>query len=630
MIENIASFEDVTKRYADKTLFEPSTFGINRGEKIGLIGINGCGKTSFLNLVAGRDIPDAGRIVFRSGTRVGYLPQRPEMDGNLTIYEYLYYGSHPHFATLREYHRLAARIAHSPEPTANDLKRQHELIDELDRLGAWSIERQAQKILHMMGFADTSRRIEILSGGEKRRVDLARVILEDPDFLLLDEPTNHLDIETIDWLQDTLSNSKATIVFVTHDRYFLDAVSTRIMELDHGKLRFYEGNYSFYLKQKELEIIDRERKETRRVAQLQKELKWLNRGAKARASKPKDHLDRVKELLDKSYLTSDKELDISFRTERLGKTILEVREAKKDYDKHLFGPFTHIFQKMERVGIIGANGCGKTTLLRVLTGEEDPDSGSVKVGVNTKVAFFRQDAEDFPPNFSVLDYIRNEADHIRTADGELHHVSEMLERFLFDPKSQQAKLSALSGGEKKRLYLLKSLMFGCNFLILDEPTNDLDIRTLEVLEDYLDAFKGCLVVVSHDRFFLDRVVDDLFVFEKDGIRKFPGNCSDYLLVKRFEREAEEPEPDAKKAERPRSTPTKLSYMQERELKEVETRIASLENRQEELNRRLSEEAGTLTAVDFTEISRELAEIELTINANLEKWEALEKLREAKE
>jgi ABC transport system ATP-binding/permease protein len=630
MIENIVSFEDVSKAYGDKSLFAPATFGINRGEKIGLIGINGCGKTSFLNLLAGKDSPDGGRIVFRGGIRLSYLTQQPMLDDKLSLYEFLYYGDHPKFALLREHHRLSERMAHQANPDPADLRRHQELLDALDRESAWGVEREAHRVLSMMGFEDFGKRIANLSGGEKRRLDLARVLLEEPDLLLLDEPTNHLDIEVIDWLQETLSNSRATIIFVTHDRYFLDAVSTRILELEKGKLRFYEGNYSRYLKQKELEIVDLERKETRRLAQLQKEMKWLQRGARARASKPKDHVERVKALIDKSYLTSEKELDISFRTQRLGKTILEARNVTKRYDKILFERFTHVFQKMERIGIIGPNGCGKTTLLRVMAAEEDPEEGSVKVGVNTKVAVFRQDAGEFPSPMSVIDYIRREADHIRTADGELHHVSEMLERFLFDQRMQQMKLGGLSGGEKKRLYLLKSLMFGCNFLILDEPTNDLDIRTLEVLEDYLDAFKGCLVVVSHDRYFLDRVVDDLFVFEGDHIRKFPGNCSDYLFVRRYEREEAAQAPAEKKSEKPRSVPNKLSYMQTRELEQLETEIARLESRQIELAGKIDIEAASLSAADFTAISKEQAEIELTINALLEKWSVLENLRASKE
>ncbi|HQB98874.1 MAG TPA: ABC-F family ATP-binding cassette domain-containing protein, partial [Candidatus Cloacimonadota bacterium] len=336
----------------------------------------------------------------------------------------------------------------------------------------------------------------------------------------MDEPTNHLDLDSIEWLQNYLISCKTTLIFITHDRYFLDSVCNRILNIERTQLYFYEGNYSAYVKGKLLRETDLQRKETRRQAQLSKELAWLQRGARARATKPKDHVERVKELLSKSYLISNKDLDISFQTDRLGRTILELHKLSKSYDgKLLFEDLDHNFQPMERIGVIGPNGCGKTTLLRLITGEEKLDRGSIKVGINTHFAYYKQEETDLLPNLTVYDYIAQYAETIKTADGNKVSATEMLNRFLFDGKMQQARLSSLSGGEKKRLQLLKSLMFGANFIILDEPTNDLDIPTLEILEDYLDAFKGCLTVVSHDRYFLDRTVDYLFIFESDGIRK---------------------------------------------------------------------------------------------------------------
>jgi ATP-binding cassette subfamily F protein uup len=514
--KNLISIENLKKSYSGKILFENETFGIHKNEKIGLLGINGCGKSTLLKMLIGKESPDEGKITYRKGISIGYLSQIPEINPDLTIYEHVYYSDHPEFVLLRKYYKISEQLEINPSHILE--KELHNLIQQIDSKNGWEIEIKAKTFLTKLGFTDYTKKIKFLSGGQKRRLDLARVLMDNPDILLLDEPTNHLDIEIIEWFQDYLSEYIGTIIFVTHDRYFLDAVSNKIMEIVDGKIHFYEGNYSYYLRKKEFELKDLQRKETRRATQLRKELKWLHRGARARTSKPKTHIDRVKELIDKSYLTNMTELDISFQTKRLGKTILEARKISKSYEEiNLFKNFSHIFQKMERIGIIGANGCGKTTLLKLITEEEEPCSGKVKVGINTHFTYFKQDIEEFNKDQTVIKYIREYADNIRTADGTLHSASEMLQRFLFDGKMQQNKISSLSGGERKRLYLLRSLMFGSNFIILDEPTNDLDIKTLEILEDYLDAFKGCLLVVSHDRFFLDRVVDYLFIFEKDRI-----------------------------------------------------------------------------------------------------------------
>jgi ATP-binding cassette subfamily F protein uup len=486
----------------------------------------------------------------------------------------------------------------------------------------WQTEVKAKSILTKLGFSDLHRKIATLSGGQKRRLDLARVLVNSPDLLLLDEPTNHLDIETIEWFQNFLINYNGSAIFVTHDRYFLDAVSQRIMEIDQGVFHFYQGNYSDYIKQKQLQQIDLQRKETRRKAQLQKELRWLQRGAKARTSKPKNHLDRVKELLDKSYLSENKELDINFREKRLGKTILELKNVSKKYDNNLlFQDFSHIFQKQERIGILGPNGCGKTTLLKIITGEIEPSSGSIKVGINTKFAYFKQEKHNFDPQQSVLEFVKEKAEHIRTKDGTLHSASEMLQKFLFDKKMQQNKLSSLSGGEKKRLFLLSSLMFGSNFIILDEPTNDLDIKTLEILEDYLDTFRGCILVVSHDRYFLDRVTDHLFIFENDKIRKFPGNYSDYLLVKRY-RDAEKKEKDKepkKVIQKNMHSSQKLSYNEKRELEQLEKQIPELEKQLQNLEIKIETEAATLSASDFSEISQQQQQLQKELEEAETRW-----------
>lgn len=628
MNKNIVSVKNLHKEFPGKIICENETFGIFEGDKIGILGVNGCGKTTFLKMLTQLEFPDSGEIVFRNDIKISYLPQIPELNPQFTIYEQIYFSDEKEFKLLREYHKLSEKL--EKNYSAELEKKRQFLIKQIDAADGWDIERKAKSFLNKLGFENLSLKIETLSGGEKRRIDLARVLMNKPDLLILDEPTNHLDIETIEWLQEYLSDYSGTIIFVTHDRYFLDVVSNKIMNMENGKIRFYKGNYSFYLRQKELELTDLQRKETRRTAQLKKEMKWLQRGARARTSKPKNHIERVKELLSKSYLTADNELDISFQTKRMGKTILELHNVGKEFrGKQLFRNFSHIFQKNERIGIIGANGCGKTTLLKLITGEEKPSSGNIKVGKNTHFAYYKQQQENFPKNASILDYIRDFSENIRTEDGNLHSASEMLRKFLFDKKMQQNKISSLSGGEKKRLYLLRSLMFGSNFIILDEPTNDLDIRTLEILEDYLDAFKGCLLIVSHDRFFLDRVVDYLFIFEDNEIIKFPGNYSDYLLVKRFRNEEKKEKRLRKSAvSKPRKKETKkLSFNEKRELDQIEKNISELEERKSELENKIETEAANLSHTEFAEISSELEKIEKNLNKLTERWLELEEKNE---
>jgi ATP-binding cassette subfamily F protein uup len=534
--EVILTAENLHVAFGDKVVIKDASFGIHAEDKLGIVGVNGCGKSTLLKVIAGVLNTTSGNITCRRNLKIAYLEQDVAADPNNTVLEHV--------------------IPQDPDI----LKEDHHYKAILSRLG--------------MELYDA--KLGILSGGQRRKVDLAKALALEPDLLLMDEPTNHLDLDSIEWLQNYLIAGKITLIFVTHDRYFLDSVCNRILNIDRTQLFFYEGNYSAYVKGKILREQDSLRKENRRQAQLSKELAWLERGARARATKPKSHVDRVKELLSKSYLISNKDLDISFQTDRLGRTILEMHKLSKAYDGNvLFEDLDHNFQPLERIGIIGPNGCGKTTLLRLVTGEEKQDRGSIKVGVNTHFAYYKQNETDLEPNLTVYNYIAQFAESIRTADGVKVSATEMLNRFLFDGKMQQSRLSTLSGGERKRLQLLKSLMFGANFIILDEPTNDLDIPTLEILEDYLDAFKGCLLVVSHDRYFLDRTVDYLFIFEKSGIRKFAGNYSDYLLVKRYQEE-EKAEQEAPKLLKPKRESKGLSYNEQREFALLEKSIEQIE------------------------------------------------------
>ncbi|MFA7057012.1 MAG: ABC-F family ATP-binding cassette domain-containing protein [Candidatus Cloacimonadales bacterium] len=621
--EVLVTFSNVNKKFSDKDIITEASFGIHSGEKMGIIGVNGCGKSTFLKLVMGIEPTDSGEITFRNDMTTAYLPQTPVLDDDLTILEQIYSSDKEEFVLLKEYFHLSDQLTHTQDQELCD--RQAELAERIEVINGWSIEAKAKSYLTQLGITDFQQKIGILSGGQRRKIDLASVLLKEPDLLILDEPTNHLDIDSIEWLQQHLTDYQGNIIFVTHDRYFLDSICNKIMDIEQGTIRFYDGNYSYYIEKKEMEDVDRQRKETRMQAQLSKELKWLQRGAKARSTKPKSHVDRVMELLDKSYLIDQQEVDISFQTHRMGKKILELGNITHTYDTEpLINNFSHIFQKFERIGIIGDNGCGKTTLLKIITKDLIPTKGVVNAGINTKFAYFRQEADAMPADKSVFQYISSFAENIRTKDGVLHSATEMLERFLFEPKMQQAKISSLSGGEKKRLHLLKSLMFGANFIILDEPTNDLDIRTLEILEDYLDAFDGCILVVSHDRFFLDRICDFLFIFENDKITKFAGNYSDYLLVKRYR--AEIAEDDAKeKFAKVKTVKTGLSFKEKNELADTNQRLEEIEFRLLELSNTIENKADELTHQEFTSISEEQANLDdemLTLLLRLEELEEI--------
>jgi ATP-binding cassette subfamily F protein uup len=588
--EILISIEEVSKHIAGRVLFEPVSFGIHQSDKIGLVGINGTGKSTLIKILADIDPPTTGEITRRKDLKVGYLPQIPELNYNLDV--------------------LSQVLIDTDFPKENQ----------------WEAEHLAKAILSRLKLTDYDKPVALLSGGQKRKVDLARVLLQKPNVLLLDEPTNHLDVDTIEWLQDYLQGYNGAVLLITHDRYFLDAICTRVLEIDKQMIHIFDGGYSDFVEGQIIRQTDAARKETRRHAQLKKELDWLKRGARARASKPKNHVDRVKELLSKSYLISNQDLSISFQTKRLGKTILEMHNLSKSYgNTKLFHNIDHNFQAKDRIGIIGPNGCGKTTLLRLMTGEEKADSGKLKVGVNTHFAYYKQDQEDMNANVSVLDYVNQFADVIKTADGTKFSASEMLKKFLFDGKMQQMKVSSLSGGEKKRLHLMVSLMFGSNFMILDEPTNDLDIRTLEILEDYLDAYHGCIIAVSHDRYFLDRVVDHIFIFENGGIRKFAGNYSDYLLVRRFQQEEiaeQEMEKQGKVKLKPEGSEDKLSWKEKQAMLALEKLIEQSEHEIHKLEKKIHEKAGKLAFTDYQQISDRIEELRKIVSETLEKWSEL--------
>ena len=580
--EVILTVENLSLQLGSKVIFAELNLGVHNGDKIGIVGINGSGKSTLLRLLAGNLEPTTGTIVKRRDLTLGWLPQNEPFPSEETILQYV----------------LNQNLSRTSVPE----------------------EHRYKAMLSLLNLSDWNKPLSLLSGGERRKAGLAKVLAREPDLILLDEPTNHLDLDTIEWLQDYLTKSRKTLLFVSHDRYFLDAVSNRILEIEHSHCYITEGNYTDYVEQKLIRLTDQKRKEIRRQAQLKKELDWLKRGAKARTSKPKDHINRVQKLISQSYLISKPELKISFLMERQGKTILELHNISKSFEgKLLFQNLEHIFQAGEKIGIIGPNGCGKTTLLKIIAGEIKPDTGKVKVGVNTRFSFFSQEEENYNPDLSVFEYLTQYSEVIQTQSGLKLTAKEMLKRFLFDDKMQQQKLASLSGGELRRLFLLKSLMFGANFIILDEPTNDLDIQTLEILEDYLDDFKGCLLVVSHDRFFLDRCVEQLFVFEKDGIRKFPGSYSDYLLVRNYQKEEKEnKKPTLNITPKSQRQSRGISYKEQRELELLTQEIENLETQIKNLEDSLNS-TPTLTHLDYLRISEELESLNMLYPQKLQRW-----------
>ena len=491
---SLITIEHLTKSYTERLLFDDTAFSINEGEKVGLIGINGTGKSTLLKIVAGLEEPDDGSVVRRRNLYIRYLPQIPVFTAGDTVLDAIVRdnASEPHFSSREE------------------------------------IEASAKNILTRLGIYDFDEKVEHLSGGQRKRVALTSVLLSTADLLILDEPTNHLDSEMADWLEDYLKKFRGALLMITHDRYFLDSVTNRIVELDKGKLYSYQTNYEGFVKLKAERIDIAVASERKRQSILKTELAWMQRGARARSTKQKAHIQRYEALRDMDAPEFDKEVEMESISSRLGRTTVEVKDLCKSYgNKVLLKDFTYIFLKNDRVGIIGPNGSGKSTLMKMIAGWVQPDSGSIEIGQTVKIGYFSQENEAMDESLKVIDYIRNVAEYVQTKDGSIS-ASQMLERFLFPGSVQYTTISRLSGGEKRRLYLLRILMDAPNVLLLDEPTNDLDIRTLTILEDYLDSFQGIVITVSHDRYFLDRMVRRIFAFEGDGkVVQYEGGFTDY-------------------------------------------------------------------------------------------------------
>ena len=600
---NLLTIEHLTKSYTERLLFDDTSFSINEGDKIGLIGINGTGKSTLLKIAAGLEEPDLGTVVRGRNLYIRYLPQNPVFEPQLTVLE----------CVIKE-------------------NEGHEHV--------WDLEGQAKNMLTRLGVSEYDAVISTLSGGQKKRVALASVLLSAADLLVLDEPTNHLDSSMADWLEDYLKKFRGALLMITHDRYFLDSVSNRIVELDKGKLYNYQAGYGGYLELKEERMSMEQASERKRRSILRTELEGIRRGARARSTKQKGRIQRFEELSARKGPEEDGDVEMNSLTSRLGRTTVEVSHLNKSYgDKVLLRDFTYIFLKNDRIGIIGPNGSGKSTLMKMIAGLVQPDSGETVIGQTVRMGYFSQENEEMDDSLKVIDYIKNVAEYVKTPDGMVS-ASQMLEQFLFPSSMQYTLIGKLSGGEKRRLCLLHILMGAPNVLLLDEPTNDLDIRTLTILEDYLDHFQGIVIAVSHDRYFLDRVVRRIFAFEGDGaVKQYEGGYTDYQAALEERGQGQEESTAAKagaedqsqpnrknwKEGQPRETKLKFTYKEQREWETIEETIAALEEEVAELEGEILQAAS-----DYSRLNRlmqEKEEKEAQLEEKMERWMYLNELAE---
>jgi ATP-binding cassette subfamily F protein uup len=613
---NYLSVEEISKSYGLLVLFENLSFGISQGQKIALIAKNGTGKTTLLDIVSGREAPDNGQVVYRKGVKVGVLPQEPDLDPKLTIEETILSSDNEVLRIISAYEKALQ----NPE----DADAYQSAFDQMEAKQAWDFETTYRQILTKLKLDDLSKKVSDLSGGQKKRLALANLLLDKPDLLILDEPTNHLDLEMIEWLEEFLKTENLTLFMVTHDRYFLDRVCNYILELEDKTLYSYKGNYSYYV-EKRAERIEVEQTTTAKAKQLyKKELDWMRRQPKARTTKSKSRIESFGDIKERAgKRRNDHKVELEINMARLGSKVLEMHHVSKGFeDKFLFEDFDYIFKKNERIGIIGKNGTGKSTFLNVLTGKLAPDQGKVIHGETLKIGYYTQGGIQAKAGQKVIEVIRDYGDYIPLNKGRQISAQQLLEKFLFDRKKQYDFVEKLSGGEKKRLYLCTVLIQNPNFLILDEPTNDLDIVTLNVLENFLLDFPGCLIVVSHDRYFMDKIVDHLFVFGEGKVTDFPGNYSDYRDIKALELEAKYEEssqsssPSPNKPKPTSDQKSNLSFNEQKLYKKLEKEIHTLENKKEKLEAEFLKE---LSAEEVKDKTIELQEIQKELESKTEQW-----------
>lgn len=608
--------ENLTKSYGDRMLFADVTFGINEGEKVGLIAKNGTGKTTLLSIIAGKEDYDSGRIVFNNDIRVGYLEQVPSFQSSKSVIDTCIEGDEPLAIAVRNYEH-ALHNGNSDAMTA--------AIQEMDNCKAWDYEDRFKQILSMLKITDINQPIEQLSGGQIKRVALAKILINEPNLLILDEPTNHLDIDMIEWLENYLSRNRMAILMVTHDRYFLDKVCNKIVEIDNEKVYSYNGKYNYFL-EKRIERLDAQNAELARAKNLYRtELEWMRRQPQARGSKARYRINAFHELQDKvSTKVNNKTLDINIKSSYIGSKIFVAHNVSKSFGENVIvKDFSYIFARYEKLGIVGNNGAGKSSFIKLLLNEYQPDNGFFEIGETVRFGYYSQEGITFNESKKVIDSVREIAEHIHFDEKTSYSASQFLNLFLFSAKDQQKLIAKLSGGEKRRLYLATVLMRQPNFLILDEPTNDLDIVTLEVLEDYISKFKGCVIIISHDRFFMDRTVDHIFVFEGNGVIKdFPGNYSEYRewkqendKLKDAENPKEQQKAKASNAEKNRNS-NKLTFKERKEFEELTKELDSLNNEKQEIETIFSNGSNT---ADLDRLAKRYNELKSIIDEKEYRW-----------
>lgn len=626
---NLITLENISKSYSEKILANNVSLGINEGEKIGLIGVNGTGKSSFLKIVAGVEEPDEGTVTKGNRVRIEYLAQTPDYDDNATVLEQVFKGNSEEMRILREYEELLEKIDKG-EVKENDSERLIRLQGKIDALNLWDMESEAKNVLTKLGITNFEEKVGNLSGGQKKRIMLAAALITPCELLILDEPTNHLDNETISWLEEYLNSRKGALLMITHDRYFLDRVTNRILELDRGRLFSYDGNYSVFLEKKMERIAIEKASEEKRQNLMRKELAWVRRGAKARTTKQKARLQRFDELVNQEGFIENENIEISVMGTRLGKKIIEIEHLNKSFgDKKIVDDFNYIVLRSDRIGIVGPNGIGKSTLMGMIEGKVKPDSGEIIKGETVKIACFSQEDTHMHPEMRAIDYIKEAGEYLQTATGERITASQMCEKFLFDGTLQWTMIGMLSGGERRRLHLLRVLMEAPNVLLLDEPTNDLDINTLNILEDFLDSYIGVVVVVSHDRYFLDRVCNKIFAYEGKGkIEPYNGNYSDYSIKVELKKANKGTEVKKERKEnaqrvRERDSRPKFSFKEQKEYEEISSVIENLENEIANVDKLMQENSASYSKLQ--ELMTEKEKLEEELLYKYERYEYLEDL-----
>jgi len=613
---SILATEQVSHSFHDRWLFKDLHFGLQKGERVALVGINGTGKSTLLAILAERILPTSGKVVKEKGIKIGFLEQDPDFTGLKSINDFIYSTDNDQQRLIREYEELLLE-------TDIDQKKLEDLTEKISSLNAWEYEHNIKTILNRLNIMDFHQDIKSLSGGQRKRLALAKLLIDEPDIYILDEPTNHLDIETIEWLEKLLTTGSKTVLLVTHDRYFLDNICTEIRELDRGNLFTYKGNYSYFLEKKsERETIDAVMVEKSRNL-LRRELEWMRRQPQARGTKSKSRIEAYYDLEEKSKaIKGNDSVQLSVKVSRQGSKILELEHVAKRYGaKEIIHDFSYTFKKGDRIGLAGKNGTGKSTFLNLITGEEKPDTGSIAVGETTVYGYYKQGGLEVNENDRVLDVVKNIADYIEMANGEVITASQLLTHFLFPPEKQFGFVNKLSGGEKKRLQLMRVLMKNPNFLILDEPSNDLDIDTLNVLEDFLDNYKGVLILVSHDRYLLDKLTDQLFIFEGKGIVQiYNGNYADFKLeqeeIQKLEKEKQKKITQEQVKPIVKEEKKKLSYKEQLEYNKLEEEIEKLETqvalKTEELNQ-------VTDHLKLSSLAEEIQSIQKQIDDKSERW-----------